>query len=125
MTELQILNAIKNNGGHMDYVSLMNLGKADTIWSPNADKQRIRQLINAQILTGDIEAQGTIRFGDVGYLRLQDLQQIEEKNAQQAAKEENEKKSQHRHEWAIAIFSTLGGALLSDPLWNLLRLIFQ
>lgn len=118
MTELQILNAVKNNGESIGFTDLMNLGMSDTVWYPNADKQRICQLINAEILAGDAEAHGTIHFGKVGHLRLQELQQIEEDNAKQAAKEAKDRKSQFRHDWAIAIVSSLLGALLSEPLWS-------
>lgn len=30
------------------------------------------------------------------------------------------KKQDRRHDWRIAIFSTLGGAILSKPLWDIL-----
>lgn len=32
-------------------------------------------------------------------------------------------RSQRRHEWRIAIFTTLGGALLSKPLWTGISLL--
>lgn len=31
---------------------------------------------------------------------------------------DDDRKQEHRHNWLIAVFSTLGGALLSKPLWD-------
>lgn len=36
-----------------------------------------------------------------------------------------EEKRMARHEWRIAIFSALAGALVSEPLWALIRWIFD
>ena len=90
MTELQILSAIRNNGGHMNYLDLMNLGITDPNWMPNADRQRIRQLIDSKVLSGKTEAYGSITFGEAGFLRYQDLilQQDAERKAQETAIEE-------------------------------------
>jgi hypothetical protein len=38
MTELQILNAVKNNGGSIEFTALLNLGKTDLTWEPVADQ---------------------------------------------------------------------------------------
>ena len=35
-----------------------------------------------------------------------------------------ERRSDRLHDWLIAIASILGGAFLSEPLWNLLRQVF-
>ena len=35
-----------------------------------------------------------------------------------------ERRSERLHDWLIAIASMLGGAFLSEPLWNLLRQVF-
>ena len=35
-----------------------------------------------------------------------------------------ERRSDRLHDWLIAIVSILGGAFLSEPLWNLLRQVF-
>lgn len=31
---------------------------------------------------------------------------------------EEDRKEEHRHNWLIAVFSTLGGAILSKPMWD-------
>jgi len=36
----------------------------------------------------------------------------------------NERRSDRLHDWLIAIASMIGGALLSEPLWNWIRLLF-
>lgn len=36
-----------------------------------------------------------------------------------------EEKRRIRHEWRIAIFSALAGALVSEPLWTVIRWIFD
>lgn len=38
---------------------------------------------------------------------------------------EEDRKQEHRHNWLIAVFSTLGGALLSKPLWDGIDLIIE
>lgn len=125
MTELQILTAIDNNGGRMKFAELMNLGKTDQNWMPNADHQRICQLIDAKVLSGKTEAYGSISFGEKGVLRYQDLilQQEADRKAREAsekeqlrlqrelaskqAKEYAEKKRQRIFEIFLAIFSAL------------------
>lgn len=32
---------------------------------------------------------------------------------------------EYRHDWKIAVFSALGGALLSEPLWDLIRFLLR
>ena len=61
MTELQILNAVKNNGGSIDFTALLNLGKTDLTWEPIADQQMIEQLIDGKVLSGKTEAYSCIR----------------------------------------------------------------
>lgn len=82
MTELQILNAVKTNGGSVAYTKLLNISLADANHSPAADKQLIRNLISADILSGSTGAYGTIRFGRQGELRLRQLQQDESTRAE-------------------------------------------
>lgn len=39
----------------------------------------------------------------------------------QYRKEKRNQRSEHTHNWLISIFSVVGGALLSDPLWAGIR----
>ena len=39
----------------------------------------------------------------------------------QYREEKQNQRSEHAHNWYIAIFSTIGGALLSEPLWAGIR----
>lgn len=39
--------------------------------------------------------------------------------------QEQDRKEQRTHDWKVALFSTIGGALLSDPLWETLRLLLR
>lgn len=32
---------------------------------------------------------------------------------------------EYRHDWKITVFSALGGALLSEPLWDLIRVLLR
>lgn len=108
MTELQILTAIDNNGGRMKFVELMNLGKTDQNWMPNADHQRICQLIDAKVLSGKPSAFGTISFGPNGHLRLWDLQQASDNLSKQMADNQSEKNADRRFQ----LFNTLLGAVI-------------
>lgn len=38
---------------------------------------------------------------------------------------DDDRKQEHRHNWFIAIFSTLGGAILSRPLWDGIELLIE
>lgn len=39
--------------------------------------------------------------------------------------EKSEKRRDHIHDWKIAVFSALAGALLSQPMWDFLRWLFD
>ena len=109
MTELQILNAVKNNGGFIDYAKLINLGMTDSVWQPITDHQLIVKLIDSHILSGKAEAYGTITFGKDGHLRLRDLQQADDdiKNniAQETASKKKERLSDFFHDLLVAVIT--------------------
>ena len=42
-----------------------------------------------------------------------------------ASSREHIRRKEHTHDWLIAIFSTIGGALLSEPLWNIIHRIID
>ena len=112
MTELQILNAVKNNGGSIEFTALLNLGKTDLTWEPVADQQMIERLIGDKVLSGKAEAFSTISFGKKGILRLRDLQQSKYDSDQKLAYDAAKDSRQRKHEWqmavATAVLSSLG-----------------
>ena len=115
MTELQILNAVKNNGGSIDFAYLLNLGKTDRIWEPIADKKLIEELITEKVLAGNTGGFSTISFGENGLLRLRDLQNAEYDSYQKLANETSKESRQWKHDWqmafATAILSSIGTVL--------------
>ena len=115
MTELQILNAVKNNGGSIDFSALLNLGKTDHFWEPAADQQMIEKLISRKVLSGKAEAYSMISFGKEGLLRLRDLQQTKYDSDHKLAYETAKDGRQRKHEWQIvfatAVLSSLGTVL--------------
>lgn len=115
MTELQILNAVKNNGGSIDFTALLNLGKTDLTWEPIADQQMIEKLIVGKVLSGKAEAYSTISFGKKGLTRLRDLKQSKYDSDQKLAYDAAKDSRQRKHEWqmviATAVLSSLGTVL--------------
>ena len=120
MTELQILSAIKNNGGTIDYAQLINLGRTDTGWDPVTDKRLIQKLIQQQILSGKTDAYSTITFGTKGLLRYKELKQLEDDLANQVADKKSEKNSNRRFQ----LLNTILGAVIGAIVTILIQLIF-
>lgn len=114
MTELQILSAIKNNNGNINYVDLLNLGLTDSIRDPLADRDLIRQLIRTNVLSGSAEAHGTIAFGKNGRLRLRELEKNAEDAIKHAKDHAEERRNDKRHDWTVALVSVAIGAILGS-----------
>lgn len=121
MNELQILSAVKNNGGSIDYVTLLNIGLSDPAHDTLSDRDLIHKLIDAQILSGNPGANSTISFGKEGRLRLQEIQQLQQKSAEEAAQAAKEKRVLRRHNWLVATI----GAAIGSILGSLLTLLAQ
>lgn len=83
MTELQILNAVANNGGSIGYTELMNQGLSDSVFDPLTDRALIRALHKSGVLSGDLSAYGSVFISDDGRLRLRHLQHEAEEQAKQ------------------------------------------
>ena len=112
MTEFQILSAVKNNGGSMDYTALINLNMTDANRDALADQARIKQMIRDKLLEGRADAFCQISISDVGRLHLQNacnLEEQEKKLSDKAAKKESDKK---RHDWGLAIGSAVIAGLV-------------
>lgn len=128
MTELQILSAVKNNGGSIDYVTLLNIGLSDPEHDALTDRDLIHKLIDAQILSGKPGANSTISFGKEGRLRHRELlsQEDADRQAQQRTKEEQarlqrelsskqaKEKSEKRRQRTFEIFLVFLSALVSN-----------
>ena len=113
MTELQILNAVNNNGGSIDYVGLLNLGLTDPVCSSVADKRLIEKMIQGQILSGKTEAYSLITFGRDGRLRLRELQQSADNLTDKMAYEQSEKNADRRFQSSQTIFGIVIGSILT------------
>lgn len=114
MTDIQILSAIKNNGGSMDFVSVLNLNITDNNRDALADKSRIEKMINDKLLEGKTNAHCQIVITDAGRQFLQDQYYLEEqrqKDAQEAAKDKADQKRRNRFLCATTIISLVIAAL--------------
>lgn len=107
MTELQILSAVKNNGGNIAFTSLLNLSITDTHQDPIADTARIEQMIKDDLLSGSTTAYGSISITKEGRVFLQNACYLEDHEKDLAKKASNDISKQHRHDWKLA----LGGAI--------------
>ena len=109
MTDYQILSAVKNNGGTIDYVKLLNLGLSDPFYDPLADKQRIETLIKKNYISGKTDGFASISLTNEGRKHLQTLQHLEKTNKNRTKKETLKKSKKIMFE----IFLVVLGAILS------------
>ena len=109
MTEFQILSAIKNNGGSIEYTALLNLNITDTNRDGLADKARIEQMIKDDLLKGKTDAYCHISITDPGRLYLQNAYYLEEQNKKLADDTAKNKAKKKKHDWWLAI----GGAIIA------------
>lgn len=112
MTELQILSAIKNNGGSIEFTSLLNLNMTDTKRDILADKARIKQMIEKGLLEGKADAFSYVSISDRGRLYLQNAQYLEEQQQKLANYTAQNEAKKNRHDWYIAIISGLIAGLI-------------
>lgn len=123
MTEFQILSAIKNNGGSIEYTALLNLNSIDPNPDPSADKARINQMIANKLLRGKTDAYCLISITDSGRLYLQDACYVEQQNNKLAHDRANEISNQKRHDWVMmAVGAVVAGAV--GLAFDLIRLLF-
>lgn len=87
MNDFQILTAIRNSGGSIDFTKLMDVGLADPVFDPKSDKQRIQYLISQECITGKTKAYSRISMLPKGTVLLDSLNQQHE-NADKQAKED-------------------------------------
>ena len=75
MTDFQILDAIRNNGGSIGFTDLLNQGLSMSKPDGNADKYRIQRLLADHYISGDASAYGTIRIESKGLVLLEQIEQ--------------------------------------------------
>lgn len=111
MTDLQILTAVKNNDGCIEYTALLNQNLTDGYIDPSADKEQINKMIKNGLLEGETRAYCSISITPEGRLFLQDkyyLEEQEQKFADDTARNDAKNK---RHDWKIAIVGALIASL--------------
>lgn len=99
MTELQILSAIKNNGGSIEFTALLNQNMTDANRDSLADQERIKQMIKNGLLSGKTDAYCHISITKPGRLHLQNATYLEEQNKKREtvdAESKSEQKRQNR-----------------------------
>lgn len=115
MTELEILSTINANSP-MDYVDFLNHARLKYKANAVELQRHLEYMMSEEVhyLAGRLGAYGQICITPEGQARLQHL-----------LLEANERKAQYRHDWKIAIFSALFGALLSEPVWSLIYFLID
>lgn len=112
MTEYEILSYIHKNGNFVEYSDLIK----ESVFSDHpdimSDDLRYKYLSEEGYIHGTLEIGGPVTLTHKGIARLDEL-----------TKQQKEKREQRRHEWVLAIFSALAGALLSEPLWAIINAI--
>ena len=125
MTELEILAAVKNNGGYIEFTQLLNLNASDVDRDFLADKALIRNLITAKVLRGELKAYANISLTESGHLRLRELQQsaqIDQERHEESAKKDANDKTEKKKERAFQVRLTFYGALFGAIFSNLDRI---
>ena len=112
MTEVQILTAIKNNGGSFEYTDLLNLNITEANRDTLADKERIVQMLRNGLLKGETQPYSLISITDKGRLHLQNAAYLEEQNKQLAEDAAKDKSKKNRHDWSLAIGSAFIAGLI-------------
>ena len=114
MTDIQLLTAIHNNKGTIEYSELINHPPKKVKFSPDSDHQRLDHLRSRGFITGRLDAYSTVSLTPAGLAYLDDFM-----------KEQENRRKQFAHDWRLAFFSAFLGALFSEPLWYFLTWIFQ
>ena len=105
MTELEILTEIRNNGGSIDYVELLNRGKNYPPYQPSIDQDRLKVLKERGYIAGTFNGYSIVSIEPPGNVYLDFL-----------IKEQSDRRKQVAHDWKLAGLSAITGALLSEPL---------
>lgn len=112
MTEFQILSALKNNNGSMEFTELINLNITDVNRDALADQARIKQMIDDKLLVGKADAFCNISISDIGRLHLQNSCNFEEQEKKLAKERAKNQAKKNRHDWSLAIGSAVIAGLV-------------
>lgn len=112
MTELQILTAVKNHNGTIDYVELLNLNLTEPNRDPIADKERIEQMIKDGLLSGSVGANSSIHISKHGRRFLQDAYYANESENKAANEKANETRKNYWRNLKVTILGALISALV-------------
>ena len=107
MTDFQILTAIRNNGGTIEFTDLLNQGLSDPKHNPVADKHRILNLLSDNCISGRPIAYGTICMEPKGTALLDQFEEKIKQDAQYRADEVAKEKRERKFSIALTIFSEL------------------
>lgn len=102
--EILIFASKSNNGG---YDALMKSLLAKDL---KPTKARIRYLLSEKHLEGETRSGGRLSITDKGQIYLDML-----------ITDDELRRKQYCHDWKIALSSALAGALLSEPVWTLIK----
>lgn len=114
MTEYEILSFIHKNRNMATSSELSMQSVFANDPDLLTDDLRLEYLATEGYISGKPEHGVIVMLTQKGIARLDELEQ-----------QQKEKKEQRRHEWLLAIFSALFGALLSEPLWVVIKALFR
>ena len=114
MTEFEILSFIHKNKNFIEYGDLVKESVFQNDPDFLSDDLRWNYLLAEGYISGVLDSGAPLSLTTKGIMRLDEL-----------THQEREKKQQRRHEWLIAIFSSLVGALLSEPLWAIINALID
>lgn len=107
MTDLQILSAVKNSGGSIQYTALLSLNVADTHQDTLADKARIEKMIADKLLSGQTEAYCNISITNPGRLYLQNAAYLEDIQKQREQEYADTRAEEKRHNFFLRVTTVI------------------
>ena len=113
MNEFDILTILKEHNGSIEYVDLLNIGRTGQAHDTLTHEDLIKKLLKDAVLAGTADAYGMIRFGPKGRLRLQQLEELRQKESEYAAQATKEKRKQFYRDLLIAVVSAAVGGLIA------------
>lgn len=105
MTELQILNIVKNSKGSIGFYEILNFGKTDNVWEPATDQALLEKLIKTKTLSSSAGATPMVYMNDSSRLRLKELQQEADSINEQIANDRAKENRQRKHDFRMAFLT--------------------
>ena len=122
MTELQILSAIQNNGGSIEFTDLLNQGLTDPKPDPTSDKLRLKRLLSAKYISGKLGAYEWLYLTPEGIARLDQMQQELQKQDDDRSYAAAQTRKQKSFDFISSLVGAVLGAILTiiiEYLWPL------